>query len=98
MQLIQINNDRTIQDLFYKWCNTYNAVIYKAEMLENHYNEICNYRLAKYFTLWVSLYFCIRNSRERYLISKIFTIWKHKTKRRNQFKAHIVQTPYHNAR
>merc|ERR1711920_941469 len=94
MHWIQASHHKLILDVFYKWCNTYNGLIYKADMLENHFNEICNYRLAKYFTLWISVSECVRGTRQMYLLSKIFADWKHATKRRNQFKKKIIQRPY----
>ena len=94
MHWIKMSHHNLIRDVFYKWCNTYNGIIYKADLLENHYNELCKYRLAKYFTLWISVSDCVRNTRKRYLLSKIFTDWKHATKRRNQFKKKIIHRPY----
>merc|ERR1712129_262877 len=89
-----MNNHKLARDAFYKWCNTYNGIIYKTDLLETHFNELCNYRLAKYFMLWMSTANCVRETRERYLVSKIFGDWKHATKRRNNFKKQIVHKPY----
>ena len=94
MEFVRMSHNKTMQDVFYKWCNTYNGLIYKADLLESHYNEICCYRLSKYFTLWVSVYHCVGDTRDRYMMSKIFADWKQTTKRRNQFKKQIIQKPY----
>ncbi len=85
---------RSMQNVFYKWCNTYNGLLYKADLLENHFQELSLYRLSKYFTLWHSVYECVRDTDSRYLVAKIFADWKHATKRRNQFKRQILQKPY----
>ena len=85
---------KLMQELFYKWCHTYNASIYKADLLRNHYEEVCLYRLSKYFTLWHSVYQCVRDTDERYIKLKTLTGWRHATKRRKQFKRKILQKPY----
>merc|ERR1712048_758720 len=37
----QMIDHKLARDAFYKWCNTYNSIIYKADLLETHFNELC---------------------------------------------------------
>jgi len=93
-QFVAMQRYKRLQDVFYKWCNTYNGLIYKADLLKSHFEELRLYRMSTYFTTWYSVFECVRDTRERYLMAKVFADWKHATKRRNQFKKQILRKPY----